>query len=555
MTSVTSRPSFPPVARLLARAAAERTVVVYLARVALVAAAYYGSAHLGFAFAFQTKQVSAVWAPTGLALAALLVWGPRMWPGVVIGAFAANITASEPLVTALGITAGNTMEAIAGVYLLGRVNGFRTSLERMRDVLALMVLAAGLSTLVSASVGVLSLRVGGVIPTEAIGSTWRTWWLGDVGGDLLVAPFLLVGAVFVSEQRSLRRGLESAAIAVALGVVAIGVFSSPLGPAYVLFPLLFVVALRFRQIGAATTSLVVAGVGVWATAHGHGPFAGGSPDTDLLRAQTFVGVVALTALLAAAIRTERQHAEDTLAIIEQRVQERTQELQAANRELEAFSYSVSHDLRAPLRAIDGFSKAVITGYGDQLDDRGRHMLERVRAASQRMAQLIDEMLMLSRLTRKPMRRESVDLSALAAEIAAELRAQDRERADVEFSVQPGLVVRGDRELLRTLLQNLFENAWKFTAPRAHGRIELTLDTSDGNRAYVVRDNGIGFDMQYSDKLFRPFERLHQQTEFPGTGVGLTTVQRVAHRHGGSAWAHGEVDAGAAFFFTLDEEQT
>jgi signal transduction histidine kinase len=527
-------------------------------RVLVIAGAYYGAAKTGFAFAFATKQVTAIWPPTGLALAALVLGGLRCWPGVALGAFVANITASEPLVSALGITVGNTLEAVIGAWLLSRVPGFRASLERMRDVLALVVGAAVLSTLVSATIGVLSLVAGGVVGVGAFGSVWRVWWLGDLGGDVLVAPVLLVFGSLVVSRGPLRVWWESVAVAAAVAVVvaAVGVFvftsREPL--AYALFPVVFGVALRFRQPGAALSSLALACVAVWATKNGHGQFVAGSPDTELLRAQTFAGVIAITAMLVAAIRTERMVAEEQVALVERLVAERTQELSAANRELEAFSYSVSHDLRAPLRAIDGFSKAVIEDFeGKLLDAEGLRMLQRVRSASQRMAGLIDELLTLSRLTRKPMQRSRVDLTALAREIIAELSGGAPERA-VQFEVQDGLVVDGDRELLRTAVRNLLENAWKFSSQRERPRVQFARAGTNGATAYVVRDNGVGFDMRYSEKLFRPFERLHTQAEFPGTGVGLTTVQRVVRRHGGTVWAEAHVDHGAAFYFTLNDRR-
>jgi PAS domain S-box-containing protein len=227
-----------------------------------------------------------------------------------------------------------------------------------------------------------------------------------------------------------------------------------------------------------------------------------------------------------------------------------EEIRALNQELEAFSYSVSHDLRAPLRAIDGFSQALLEDCGDRLDEQGRDHLRRVRAATQRMAQLIDDMLTLSRVTRAELRREIVDLSKLAEEIAAELRRADPDRT-AEVEIEPGLVAAGDPRLLRVLVGNLLSNAWKFTAGSEPARIELgRCPTSADGRGFFVRDNGAGFDMTYANKLFAPFQRLHRQSEFPGTGVGLAIVQRIVHRHGGRVWAEGAVGRGATFYFTL-----
>ncbi len=236
--------------------------------------------------------------------------------------------------------------------------------------------------------------------------------------------------------------------------------------------------------------------------------------------------------------------------LERRIRERTAELEAANRELEAFSYSVSHDLRAPVRRIDGFIHILLEDHGEKLDAVGRDALQRVGSSAQRMGELIEGLLQLSRLTRQEVKRENVDLTALAREIEQELRAVQPDRY-VEFSAADGLRCTGDRILLRAALENLIGNAWKFTSGRAEARIEVgKTEDKDGNVVFFVTDNGAGFDMNCAEQLFGVFQRLHAQEEFPGTGVGLATVQRIVRKHGGRIWAKGVPNEGAEFFFTL-----
>ena len=225
------------------------------------------------------------------------------------------------------------------------------------------------------------------------------------------------------------------------------------------------------------------------------------------------------------------------------------DLEHKNRELESFSYAVSHDLRAPLRRIESFSRAVVESQADRLDDTGRRFLDRVGEASRQMGQLIDDVLHLARVTSTELRQQEVDLSAVATTVLDRLREADPSR-EVEARVRPGLVVMGDGQLLRLALENLLGNAWKFTGGQPGARIEFGMTQVAGEPTYFVRDNGAGFDMAYVAKLFTPFQRLHLASEFPGSGIGLATVQRIIHRHAGRVWAEGMVGQGATFHFTL-----
>jgi signal transduction histidine kinase len=261
---------------------------------------------------------------------------------------------------------------------------------------------------------------------------------------------------------------------------------------------------------------------------------------------------ALAILLLRAL-VERRASEERIAALNERLARRAAELDASNRELEAFSYSVSHDLRAPLRAIDGFSNALEEAWGARLDAGARRHLERVRAAAQRMGRLIDDLLSLARLGRVEMRRGRVDLSAVAGRIAGDLGRAEPDRR-VELLIEPGVVAEGDEGLLTIVLENLLANAWKFTRRRAGARIEFGAIRDGGVPAYFVRDNGAGFDMAYAGQLFGAFKRLHGDTEYEGTGIGLAIVARAVRRHGGRVWAEAAVDRGATFTFTCAPPQ-
>jgi PAS domain S-box-containing protein len=257
-------------------------------------------------------------------------------------------------------------------------------------------------------------------------------------------------------------------------------------------------------------------------------------------------------LLYAAARdvTKEREAEAEIHRLTEQLSQRLRETEAANKELEAFSYSVSHDLRAPLRSVDGFSQALLEDFGPELPEKAQDYLGRIRRATQRMGELIDALLTLARVSRAEIRIEPTDLTAIAGQVLLDLRKAEPGRR-VDVTIADGLVAEGDPRLLRTAVENLLQNAWKFTGKKEQARIEMGVDgAKDGKRVFFVKDDGAGFDPRYSGKLFGAFQRLHGQGDFPGTGIGLATVQRVVHRHGGEVWAEGRPDHGATFFFTL-----
>jgi PAS domain S-box-containing protein len=248
--------------------------------------------------------------------------------------------------------------------------------------------------------------------------------------------------------------------------------------------------------------------------------------------------------------TERKQAEETIVQLNAELSARAAQLEATNKELESFAYSVSHDLRAPLRGMDGFSQALLEDYAGQIDATGQDYLRRIRAGAQRMGQLIDDLLNLSRVTRSEMVAELVDLTALAHKVITELRSQQAGRA-VEWEVSDPLTAHGDPRLLHLVLEKLLANALKFTGNCKDARIEFGQAAQGAEQVFFVRDNGAGFDMAYANRLFGAFQRLHSPLEFPGTGIGLATAQRIIHRHGGRVWAEAQPGKGATFSFTLE----
>jgi light-regulated signal transduction histidine kinase (bacteriophytochrome) len=285
--------------------------------------------------------------------------------------------------------------------------------------------------------------------------------------------------------------------------------------------------------------------------------------TRLQTAKGWLFVVGSAILLYVALRRYERRGRDAVAALvesrnevrranadlERHVAERTRQLEAANRELEAFAYAVSHDLRAPLRSMSGFSQILQENAPPGLDEKSRHYLQRIHDASQRMSSLIDDLLNLSRIGRSELTARPISLSQIAAEAAAAIRERHPTR-EVQLEITPGMEVSADPRLLRIALDNLLSNAWKYTSRSPRARVWVGTQAGDSGPVYFVRDNGVGFDMKYADKLFVPFQRLHPEPEFPGSGIGLVTVQRIVARHGGRIWAEAQPDEGATFYFTM-----
>jgi signal transduction histidine kinase len=528
------------------RTRAPYMTMAYWLRFTIVAIAYFGAARLGLLLAFEHGNVTPVWPPSGIAVAALIVLGMRFWPALFVAAFATEISAGVGPWVGLGQAAGNTLEYTLAAVLLQRFD-FDSGFRRIRDVVTLGVVGT-LSPIVAATIGTACLWAGGVIPGAAVRTIWPVYLVGDGVGILVLTPVLLV---WLRRGRRVGvypwpRALEAASLGSAAAILAGLVFLRAGGGAYPLFPLVIWAALRFGQRGATLTVLLISALAVFGTVHGMGPFAHGPVTGRLADLLVYLAALGITApILAAAVLAHRDS--------EERVLHYVAELEVSNRELEAFAYSVAHDLRAPLRAIDGYSAAMNEDFAESLPPEAQRNLNRIASNAQQLGRLIDALLNFSRLGAKKLVREHVFPKQIAYQVFERLRAGAR-NPDLEISISELPPCSADPTLLSLVYQNLLENALKFTSDREDVKIEvgyLAASGAAGATVYYVRDNGAGFDMQYSDKLFGVFSRLHSQAQFPGTGAGLAITKRIVTKHGGRIWAEATPGVGATFFFTLD----
>lgn len=494
-----------------------------------VAAAYDGAAHTGFAFAFAIKQVSAVWPASGVALAALILGGQRLWPGVLLGAFIANVTSAEPAGTAAVIAVGSTAEAVVGAWLIRRIHGFRPALERARDVLAVVCLAAFASTIIGATVGVAALWSAGLVSSDDATAVWRVWWRGEAGGALIVAPALLVfGALIRDGGRAAWSVIVQSAVAAAvLAIFGLVVFRSGEPIVFVLFPVVFAIALLWRQPGTTLSTLALASVAVWETGHGIGQFAvEADPDTALMQAQTFVGVLSAVSLLLTAFRTERERAE--AAEKEQRALNR--DLAAASEAKSRFLANVSHELRTPIHVIGGFAATLLSERAGPLTPAQRDQLQAIQRSGDHLNSLITELIELARheAGKAPLQITPVKCSEVMRDVANEMcqMASDKGlRLDLDATVPA--VVHTDRKALRQILINLTGNAIKFTDV---GQIRLGVaEGSDESVLLTVTDTGPGIAETERDRLFEAFEQGGRSAE--GLGLGLYISRSLADRLG------------------------
>jgi signal transduction histidine kinase len=516
--------------------------LVHLAALLALAAVYFVAGKLGLALAFAHPSASPVWPPTGIALAAVLLLGPRVWPAIFAGAFLVNASTAGSIATSLGIAAGNTLEAVAGGWLVTRFARGADAFERPQDVFKFALLAAVASSALSATVGVTVLGAGGFAAWSDYGRLWSTWWLGDAAGALLVTPALVA---WLRPARSATRwtrarGLEAAALLAAiLAVGSVVVFGIPAPWPFLCLPLAIWAAFRFGPRETTATVLIFSAIAIWGSIRGSGPFSEADPNRELLLLQLFMGVISLTSLTLTAVLCERRRALEAL-------EWQALELARSNADLEAFAYVVSHDLKAPLRGISSLAAWVIEDCRALLPRQSAEHLSLIDRRVQRMSRLIDGVLAYSRIGRTGAALERVDANSLLEEVVDSL-GPTRASIRVEGRL-PAL--RYNRTQLAQVFQNLIANAVQHMG-RDGGEVVVSCRERPDAFEFAVRDDGVGIDQRHFERIFRMFQALDPDRET--TGVGLTIVKKIVELHGGAVEVESTPGAGATFRFSVPKQ--
>jgi signal transduction histidine kinase len=526
----------------------------YAAELILVALAYTLTGRIGLSLDPVSGFATLVWAPSGIALGVLLLGGMRLWPGILAGAVAVNLWSGAPIPVALGIGVGNTLEAVTATYLLRQIRGFRVSLDQLLDVLGVIVFGAVIATMVAATIGTLSLHLGGIVPRTALAETWRAWWIGDGIGILLVTPVILVWSATTPGTSGRGRLLEALLIAGVVIVAAIAVFFfttpaelNPIAQPFVFFPILILASIRFGKRGAVTAVGLVSIIAIWGTAMGHGPFVRESLHSSLFALQMWMGVAAGTFLILGASVSERRRAEIGLR--------RAHDVATdANRAKAEFLAVMSHELRTPLNAISGYAELLSLGLADPLTAKQEDAVTRIRTSQQHLLALIDDVLSFAKMEagRSEILPRPVFLRETLDGLEPILRPQLM-RKKLAYSCEPcdsAIEVLADPPKLRQILLNILGNAIKFTGEG--GGIELRAARKGKDVVVTVRDTGIGIPEDKLERIFEPFYQVERGTtrRYEGVGLGLAISRDLARTMGGEVVVDSVLGEGTTVTVTL-----
>lgn len=528
---------------------ARRGVLPIGLQTVLLGVVYVIAGKLGLSLAIVHPSASAVWAPSGIALAALIVMGYRVWPGIFLGALIVNVTTAGSIFTSLGIATGNTLEGLIGAYLVNRFANGRDAFERPQDTFRFALLAGMAATAVAATIGVTSLALGGFALWSEFRPVWLTWWLGDMSGALLVTPLILVWLPRRRFEWRVSQAFEGALLLVSLVIVGQLVFGSPLSElsghplVFLCMPLLVWAAFRFDSRVASAALVLLSAIAVLGTLSETAPIQRWQLNESLLVLQVFMSVAAVTTLALAAMVAER-------ARVEEAVRAASEELRDALTGLQTFSHSISHDLRSPVGAVLNYSAVLEEDFAGRLDDEVVHMVRRIRASAEAAGGLLDQLVQFGWVERERHEPRPIDMTSLARDVRTELASASEEPGELQVSIGELPPAWGSATLVRCVFRNLMSNAIKYTRGRGHRRVEVRGSAGELENTYYVIDNGMGFDPRLSDEVFLPFRRLGDARNFEGSGLGLAIVARIVRRHRGRVWAESDGSSGARFGFTL-----
>jgi signal transduction histidine kinase len=529
----------------------------YAIKLVILIAVYFVTAKFGLSLNAVSGFATLVWLPTGIALAATLLFGYRMWPGIALAAFLVNLQAGAGPLLALGIAAGNTLEAMTGAYLLNRFVRFNQKLEQLKDVVGLMVLAAVFSTMVSATVGVVSLLIAGIVDPASFAVTWVTWWTGDALGNLVIAPLILLWVKRPLPPFSLDKTIEAFGLAVLLvavsfvvfrGIPALGIGHFTLS--FMIFPVLIWVALRFGMRGSVTATFLVAVIAVWGAVVSLEPPAANMLSSRLLLVQSFVGVTAITFMTMAAIVSEViRSQQQTVDLTKQRAH-----LLSLNRSKDEFITLASHQLRTPATAVKQYIGMMLDNYAGKLSKSQRGMLEVAYDSNERQLEVANSLLNVAQIDAGTVQLhvQRVDLVPLLTAIARDQTAMLKKRDQtlhIGYSHRR-LVIPGDKAKLGMVFENIIDNASKYSMPGTAIEVELF---KDGDCVIIeVKDEGVGITKPDQKKLFKKFSRIENplSIEVGGTGLGLYWARKVVDLHEGRITVVSEPEMGSTFRISL-----
>ncbi len=528
----------------------------YIALTLATAVLYYFSARIGLFLALEHTNATPVWPPSGIAFAVILLFGYRFWPGILAGAFLANLVTflgnkvADPfsiVVLSVLIGTGNTAEALAGAILVRTLIGLKNPFDRAFNVFKFILISLAVC-MIAATIGSTSLLLFKIIPKSFYNSVWVTWWLGDAGGILVLTPMFLI-AWFQRSQLVVwkaRKLIEALFFLIALIVISqfisdgrfwFGARHYPIS--FVMIPLIILAAFRFGQIGVIVSVLAMGGLAIWNTMKGYGPFAMQSQNESLLLLQMFIVTITVTGLFLAAVLTERKEAE-------LKQDQLVKELAAVNQELSDFAHVTSHDLKAPLRGIGTIIEWLNQAYGDKFDAQGKEWLAHLNDRLNLAHALIDGILQYSSVGRQKETVTAVHLDSLVRDVIQVVGLDDS-----LFDVRGPLpVVQCDPIRMRQVFQNLISNAIKYN-PKPKKRVTITC-TSDSVAfwKFAVADNGPGIEEKYFPKIFQMFETLQPKNKSNSTGIGLPLTKKIVEMYGGKIWVESKMGDGTTFFFTF-----